>query len=259
MFNFAHYLITLIPLSGMAFMAWALSLKNNNVTLVDSVWAMFFLFSTAFSFLAYAEPSTRAWLILSLVAIWSCRLTWHLYRRNHNKPEDARYQAIRARNEPNFRYKSLYLVFLLQAVLAWIISLPLHLVALSTEVLNVWDALGLLMWLVGMFFQVVGDRQLACFVAQTGNKGQVLTSGVWHYTRHPNYFGEACIWFGYGTLALAAGAWWALISPVFMTYLLVNVTGAKLLEADIANRRPGYVTYMQTTSRFVPWFPKKVD
>ena len=92
-----------------------------------------------------------------------------------------------------------------------------------------------------------------------GNKGKVLSSGVWRYTRHPNYFGEACIWFGYGCLGVSSGAWWTLISSIFMTYLLVKVTGAKLLEADIAKRRPGYTTYMQTTSGFVPWFPKKGD
>ncbi|MBZ4201263.1 MAG: DUF1295 domain-containing protein [Methylotenera sp.] len=259
MFNFAHYLITLVPLCMMAILAWALSLKNNNVTLVDSVWAMFFLFSTLFSFFAYAEAGPRAWLILSLVAIWSCRLSWHLHKRNHNKPEDGRYQAIRAHNEPNFRMKSLYLVFLLQAVLAWIIALPLHVATLSASPLNGWDALGLMLWLIGMCFQVVSDRQLAHFVSQARNKDQVLSSGFWRYTRHPNYFGEACLWFGYGCIAVASDYWWAIISSLFMAYLLVKVTGAKLLEADIATRRPGYATYMKTTSGFVPWFPKKVD
>jgi steroid 5-alpha reductase family enzyme len=258
-FNVAHYLLTLIPMSIMAILAWTLSLKHNNVTLVDTLWALFFLFSTLFSFVAYADPSPRAWLTLSLVAIWACRLSGHLHNRNHNKPEDARYQAIRARNQPNFRIKSLYLVFLLQAVLAWIIATPLHAATVSTNELNAWDALGIALWLIGMFFQVLGDSQLARFVAQAGNKGKVLSSGVWRYTRHPNYFGEACIWFGYGCLGLASGAWWTLISSIFMTYLLVKVTGAKLLEADIAKRRPGYSTYMQTTSGFVPWFPKKGD
>ena len=108
-----------------------------------------------------------------------------------------------------------------------------------------------------MCFQVVGDSQLSQFKSHPENKGKVLNTGVWRYTRHPNYFGEACIWLGYGFIAVGAGAWWAMISPIFMIYLLIKVTGVKLLEADIADRRPGYSIYVKQTNTFIPWFPKK--
>jgi len=108
-----------------------------------------------------------------------------------------------------------------------------------------------------MCFQVAGDLQLARFKANNENKGKVLRTGIWRYTRHPNYFGESCIWFAYGSIGFGAGAWWAIISPVFMTYLLVKVTGAALLEASIIERNPDYKNYINTTNRFLPWFPKR--
>lgn len=256
MSNIEHYLLTLIPLIFLAILAWAASLRSNNVTIVDTMWAMFFLVATGLSFLLLTTPSSRACLILLLVIIWSCRLSLHLHIRNHNKSEDLRYQAIRHRNEPNFRIKSVYLVFLLQAVLAWIISLPLYIATQSENSLNLFDFFGVGLWLVGMCFQVIGDAQLVRFKSEPENKGKVLASGLWRFTRHPNYFGESCIWFAYGLIAIGAGAWWAMISPIFMTYLLVKVTGAALLESDIADRRPDYKNYIQNTSRFIPWMPK---
>jgi steroid 5-alpha reductase family enzyme len=252
-----HYFITLLPMIFLAIFGWSLSLKDNNVTVVDSLWAMFFLIATAMTFVLQTTPSQRAYLILCLVVIWSLRLSTYLHLRNHQKPEDLRYQAIRARNQPNFKYKSIYLVFLLQAFLAWFISLPLNLASQSSSNLNIFDALGIVFWIIGMCFQVVGDTQLSQFKSHPENKGKVLNTGVWRYTRHPNYFGEACIWLGYGFIAVGAGAWWAMISPIFMIYLLIKVTGVKLLEADIADRRPGYSIYVKQTNTFIPWFPKK--
>jgi steroid 5-alpha reductase family enzyme len=250
------YFFTLLPLLSLALFGWLLSLKSNNVTVVDSLWAMFFFISTAMTFCFLSEPSERAYLVLFLVTIWSFRLSTYLHVRNHNKTEDLRYQAIRARNEPNFRYKSVYLVFVLQAFLAWFISLPLNFAAQSHNSLNTLDWLGLSVWVIGMCFQVTGDAQLKNFKAKHENKGKVLDQGVWRFTRHPNYFGESCIWIGYGMIAVAAGFWWTIISSIFMIYLLVKVTGVKLLEADIAERRPAYKTYILKTNAFFPWFPK---
>lgn len=256
MFILEHYLLTLLPLLLLAVLGWAVSLRTNNVTMVDTMWAIFFLVATGLSFFLFAVPSVRAFLIFLLVIIWSCRLSIYLHIRNHNKPEDLRYQAIRQRNEPNFRIKSVYLVFVLQALLAWFISLPLSVATQSENPLNNLDFIGIALWILGMSFQVIGDAQLARFKSKPENKGKVLASGVWKYTRHPNYFGESCIWFAYGLIAAGAGVWWTMISPIFMTYLLVKVTGAALLEADISDRRPGYKKYIQNTSRFIPWFPK---
>ena len=251
-----YYLITLLPMLALALLGWSLSLRHNNVTIVDSLWAMFFLIATVTTFSLIQAPSERAYLVLLLVTLWSCRLSMHLHIRNHHQPEDLRYQAIRARNEPNFRYKSIYLVFILQAVLAWFISLPLNMASQSSNPLNSLDYIGLAIWVLGMFFQVVGDAQLTQFKSHQENKGKVLNTGLWRYTRHPNYFGEACIWLGYGLLGIAAGAWWTAVAPILMIYLLIKVTGVKLLEADIAERRPDYQSYIQKTSAFVPWFPK---
>jgi steroid 5-alpha reductase family enzyme len=250
------YFMTLLPMLVLACIGWSLSLKSNNVTVVDSLWAMFFLMATAMTFSLQASPNDRAYLILLLVGIWSIRLSTYLHLRNHNKAEDLRYQAIRARNEPHFRYKSIYLVFILQAFLAWFISLPLNLASQSSSALNTLDWIGVSFWIIGMGFQVIGDAQLSQFKSKLDNKGKVLDTGVWRYTRHPNYFGESCIWLGYGLIAMAAGAGWGTISSVFMIYLLIKVTGVKLLEADIAERRPGYKDYARKTNAFLPWFPK---
>lgn len=250
------YFVALGCLAGFAVAGWLISIKAKNVTIVDSMWALFFLIATAVHISQVGNPTPRAWLVLLLVATWAIRLSGYLHWRNHGKTEDARYQAIRARNQPNFAIKSLYLVFLLQVMLAWIISLPLIASTFSYLPLNAWDALGLALWMIGMTFQVTGDWQLARFKANADNKGKVLDTGVWRYTRHPNYFGEACIWWGYFALALAASAWWSVISPIFMTFLLLKVTGVKLLEADIAQRRPDYADYIRRTSAFFPTFPK---
>ncbi len=256
MFNINDYFLTLLPLLSLATFGWLLSLKHQNVTVVDSLWAIFFLIASCTCMFLSHTGSDRSFLLLGLVTIWSLRLSIHLHLRNHNKPEDHRYQAIRLRNEPNFKYKSLYLVFILQAVLAWIISLPLFVSAQSSNPMNVLDSIGIIVWLIGMGFQVIGDNQLTQFKAKADNQGKVLNTGLWRFTRHPNYFGESCIWFGYGIMAAASGHYWTIISPIFMTYLLVKVTGAKLLESEIGKRRPEYKTYINKTNRFFPWFPK---
>ncbi|OYY07053.1 MAG: hypothetical protein B7Y72_00285, partial [Mehylophilales bacterium 35-46-6] len=163
---------------------------------------------------------------------------------------------IRNNNQPNFKFKSIYIIFGLQAVLAWIISLPI-LGALSSEtMLNVWDALAVLLVLFGLTWETLADWQLARFKQNPTNKGKVLNQGVWRYSRHPNYFGESCVWWGFYLLALAGSAWWAFPSVVLMTLLLLKVSGVSLLEKDIAQRRPEYAQYMQTTNAFIPGKPK---
>ena len=247
---------TLFALTFLAIIGWSMSLKNDNVTIVDSLWGLFFLLASLTNLVLASDPSDRAYLTLSLVAIWSIRLSSHLHIRNHGQAEDHRYQAIRKRNEPNFRIKSLYLVFMLQAVLAWFISLPLQVAIHSKTSVNAIDYLGLALWLIGITIQTTADRQLKSFKQKPENKSRVLSTGIWRYSRHPNYFGEACIWFAYGLIALGAGTWWTFISPIFMTYLLIKVTGAKLLESDITHRRPDYQQYIACTSQFFPWWPK---
>jgi steroid 5-alpha reductase family enzyme len=190
--------------------------------------------------------------VLALVAAWALRLSIHIAERNHGQPEDRRYAEIRRNNEPGFRFKSLYIVFGLQAVLACVIGLPLLAAVSGSSSLGWFDAVGVGLWLAGMFFEVVGDHQLARFNAEPSNRGKVLDSGLWRYTRHPNYFGEFLIWWGYFLLALAAGGWWTFLSPLLMTYLLLKVSGVALLETTIGERRPAYADYIRRTNAFFP-------
>ena len=151
------------------------------------------------------------------------RLSIYISWRNHGQPEDRRYQQMRARNQPHFEFKSLYLIFGLQAVLAWIVSTPFLAGFSGTNALNALDLVGAALAAFGIVFEAVADRQMARFKADVNNKGQVMDRGLWRYTRHPNYFGECCTWWGLGLIALAAGgAWWSLISPLLMTTLLLT-------------------------------------
>ena len=187
-----------------------------------------------------------------LVAAWALRLSIFITVRNHGEPEDHRYRTIRKNNEPHFRFKSLYIVFGFQAVLAGFIAVPLLVAMSASSPLGWLDLLGVALWLIGMYFEVVGDFQLASFKANPANRGKVLDAGLWRYTRHPNYFGEFTLWWGYFLLAVAAGGWWTVLSPALMSLLLLKVSGVALLERDISNRRPDYVEYVRRTNSFLP-------
>ena len=236
--------------------AWLVSVARRDVSIVDSLWSLFFLAMTLTYLVLAAGLSERAYLLLFLVTVWAVRLSLFITLRNWGEPEDRRYQAIRADNEPGFWLKSLYIVFGLQAILAWIISLPLLGVVLGAAPLGWLDFVAVALWLVGFGFEAVGDQQLARFKTDPANQGRVLDSGLWRYTRHPNYFGEACIWWAYYLLALAAGAWWTVIGPILMTFLLLRVSGVALLEKDITERRPAYRDYIRRTNAFFPGPPK---
>jgi steroid 5-alpha reductase family enzyme len=197
-----------------------------------------------------------SWFLLALVAIWSLRLSIHLAQRNAGKSEDHRYAAMRQRN-PRFARNSLVTVFGLQALLAWLISAPLAAAISTPAEWGLLHLLALLLFATGFYFEAVADWQLARFRSNPENRDKVLDTGVWGLSRHPNYFGEACIWWSFYLFAVAAGAAWTLFSPLIMTFLLLKVSGVSLLEKDIAERRPGYRRYVETTSAFLPWFPRK--
>jgi steroid 5-alpha reductase family enzyme len=195
--------------------------------------------------------------VLWLLAIWAARLAWYITVRNVGKGEDRRYQQIRARNQPGFAWKSLYLVFWLQALLAWLISLPLLGAFASNQPLGPLDYAGVLLWLAGFAFEAVGDWQLGRFKKDPANADQVMNRGLWRFTRHPNYFGEFCIWWGFWLIALSAGAWWTVPGPLVVSWLLLRVSGVVLLEKDIGNRRPLYADYVLKTNAFFPGPPRK--
>jgi steroid 5-alpha reductase family enzyme len=259
----ALFLEGLAAAAGLALLTWLLSLRLRNVSIVDSLWSLMFL-AQAWIYALGASDGTaldaRAWLLLALVSLWALRLSGYITWRNRGHGEDRRYQAIRARNEPHFALKSLYLVFLLQAVLAWIVSLPLlgavraHGVA---GALGPLDLAGAALWLLGFVFEAGGDWQLARFKARAGSQGKVMDRGFWRLTRHPNYFGEFCIWWAFYLLALSAGAWWSLPGPLLMSVLLLRVSGVTLLERDIGERRPQYAEYVRRTNAFFPGPPRR--
>jgi len=245
---------------------WLISLYRNNVTHVDSMWSLFFLVAAgAYAYSIFVcgsytsnltEISLRGSVMLALLTLWALRLCIYLTWRNWGPHEDHRYAAIRANNEPHFRLKSLYIIFGLQAVLAWIVSLPILGALNSDNPINFLDAIGALLVLFGFIWETLADWQLSRFKNISSNKGKVLNTGVWRYSRHPNYFGESCVWWGFYIIALAAGAWWALPSALLMTLLLLKVSGVALLEKDIAERRPEYQAYIKSTNAFIPGIPK---
>jgi steroid 5-alpha reductase family enzyme len=238
---------------------WLISLRLKNSGIVDIFWGTGFVIS-AWVYFALAPDgfALRKWLIAILVTIWGLRLSLHILRRNWGKEEDFRYQAWRKEAGSAWWWKSFFRVFLLQGILMWIISAPL-LAAQSRPLpsrLTIIDILGVLLWVVGFFFESVGDLQLARFKVNSANKGKVMDQGVWRFTRHPNYFGDSAQWWGYFLVAAAAGGWWTVFSPVLMTLFLLRVSGVALLEKTLESR-PGYKEYIETTSAFIPWFPRK--
>jgi len=256
MFSVAIYLHALVVMVIAVVLVWAVSLRLRNVSIVDSAWSLLFALA-AFTYASSVGGSPRVVLVLALVSVWALRLSVYITWRNWGHAEDARYQEIRARNQPNFEFKSLYLVFLLQALLAWIISLPLLGSILSSAPLNVFDVAGGVLWVTGMIFEAGGDWQLARFKANPANKGAVMDRGLWRYTRHPNYFGDFCVWWGFYLIAVGCGAWWSVPGPLLMSLLLMRVSGVSLLEKDIGKRRPKYADYIRRTNAFFPGMPKR--
>ena len=258
MFNLDAWLLALAALVAFGVIGWLVSLVRKDVSIVDSMWSIMFLIAAwAYSVSTIAGP--RATLVLLLVAIWSIRLAGYITWRNWGDEEDYRYQKIRENNSPNFGFKSLYIVFGLQAGLAWIVSLPLLAAMNSDAPIGVLDAIGVVVWAVGFSFETVGDLQLAQFRANPENKGKVLNSGLWRLTRHPNYFGDFCVWWGFFLVALSAGGWWSVISPLLMSFLLLKVSGVAMLERTIGERRPEYADYIRRTNAFFPGRPKAGD
>lgn len=257
LFEWPAYLTALGVILTAGTGVWMVSMLKRDVSIVDSLWPMMFLLAAVVYDLTLTDTGPRAPLLLVLVAIWALRLFVYITWRNWGEDEDRRYQQIRADNQPNFELKSLIIVFVLQGVIAWVVSLPLLAAIGGAASYNLLDFLGVGLWAVGMLFEAGGDFQLARFKADPDNQGKVMDRGLWHYTRHPNYFGNACIWWGFGLMALAAGAWWALLSPVLMTFLLLRVSGVSMLEKDIGERRPAYADYIARTSAFLPLPPKR--
>jgi steroid 5-alpha reductase family enzyme len=238
---------------------WATSLPLRNASIVDIVWGFGFVVVAWAVRLQGTDNGLRQNLLVVLVTVWGLRLAGYLWWRNHGKPEDYRYRAMRKKWGPRFPLISLVTVFVLQGVLMWIVSLPVQLAQTREgSGIGVFAVFGVAVWLIGLSFEAVGDVQLARFKADPANEGKVMDQGLWRLTRHPNYFGDACAWWGIGLVALDAGgvAWWGLIGPVVMTVLLLKVSGVALLERSLQKRKPEYAAYAERTSAFFPRPPK---
>ena len=237
---------------------WFVSVGLKDASIVDPFWGIGFVVVAWMTHVQSVNNSPRAWLVCLMVTVWGLRLSVHLLRRNLGHGEDYRYRAMRDAHGPRFWIVSLGTVFLLQGVLIWLISLPVQFAqAPGVEHALSWlDAAGLVAWVVGLTFEWTADVQLARFKRSPSSAGAVLDSGVWRYSRHPNYFGNFLLWWGIGLVGVSSGAWWTVVGPGLLTVLLLKVSGVSLLESTIAERRPAYSDYARRTSAFVPWFPR---
>ncbi len=238
------------------FFIWGTTTKNNSV--VDYGWGLGFVL-LAWSLIIRAEAiGIHQWMMTGLISIWGLRLSYHILKRNWGKPEDFRYANWRKEWGRWVIPRALVQVYLLQALFMWLISFSLLWLP-ERQVLN-WGwmaSAGLLVWIVGFSFEAIGDAQLRTFIKKPKNKGHVMTQGLWKFTRHPNYFGEAVQWWGLFLIALdAGGAIWAIISPLTITLLIRFVSGVPLLERKY-KERPEFQAYAARTPIFFPWFPKK--
>ncbi|QJY50144.1 DUF1295 domain-containing protein [Pseudonocardia broussonetiae] len=255
--------VVLVLFAGALFVA--LVVRGNRHDGIDVVWGAGFAVVALTSFvLALGDGDLwRQLLITALTCVWGFRLAWHIERRNRGTDEDPRYVEIMSKAQGDPVVHIVRKVYVPQAVIMWVVSLPVQLGqygyasgALAVTV----TVLGVLSWAVGFFFETVGDAQLAAFKADPANRGQVMDRGLWRYTRHPNYFGDAAVWWGLTLLALHHPAGLiGLVSAALMTWLLARGTGAKLLESTIGNRRPGYVEYVKRTSGFFPLPPRQTS
>jgi steroid 5-alpha reductase family enzyme len=240
-------------IAGAMLALWLLSLALEDSSIVDIFWG------PGFVLLAWVVALQEVWsprsaLAVGLVTVWGLRLAVHLAIRNIGKGEDPRYRAMRRVRGSAWWWKSLFIVFAFQGVLMWVVSLPLQQAILHGGPLGPLDALGTVVFVAGLYFEAVGDWQLVRFKSQPANRGRVMDQGLWRYTRHPNYFGDFLVWWGLYGLALAAGAWWTVVGPLVMSFLLLRVSGVTLLEQGMKSR-PGYEDYVRRTSTFFPRRP----
>lgn len=241
---------SLLPMACLAVGAWLVSPIKNDVSIADSLGPLFILRASLTYATAAPRTSPHASAVVSLIAVWALRLAAHITWRSWGEPEDRRFTAMRARNEPRFLWKSLVLVFGLQAALAWVVSLSALAAVIDPQPWNWIDTLGVCVFAFGAAFEAGSDLQLVRFKADPAHRGQVMDRGLWRTFRHPDYFGEFCVWWGIFLIALSTQAWWAVASPVLMAVLLLKVSGVARLERDIAERRPGYREYIARTNTF---------
>ncbi|HEY1837395.1 MAG: DUF1295 domain-containing protein [Rhizomicrobium sp.] len=254
----SHLLLTFVVALGMMTALWPLSVWLKDVSIVDILWAPAFAILALICAAPFTAMTARRSAVLALVWIWALRLGIHVYRRWRKLGhEDYRYAAIRRGRGPNFPWTSLFFVFWLQGLLLWMISWPLQAVFSYARPLGWLDGIALVLVTGGIAIEAVADAQLTRFRSDPGNQGHVLDTGVWAWSRHPNYFGDFAVWWGFFAFGIAAGGpWWTILGPIAMSALLIHYSGGGLMEETIAERRRGYADYVRRTSFFVPWPPR---
>ena len=249
----------LAAVTMMMFCGWLYSVIKNNVTIADSLWGIGFVLIAWITYFQSDGFLPRKIILVSLVTLWGLRLFIHITKRNRGKGEDPRYTEWRKEYGDKFRFVSLFKVFLVQALFLWIISLSMQAGELSPtpDYITFFDIAGLIIWTSGFLIESFADYQLASFLKNPDNKGKVMNTKLWKYSRHPNYFGESSMWWGIFIIALSVPyGFVTVISPVVITYTLLKITGVTLMEETIFKDNPEYKKYVEITSSFIPWFPK---
>jgi len=238
---------------------WLISLAKRDSSIVDIFWGLgFVVLAVVYYFLTSGFPGRKA-LVTALVVLWGLRLSTRIFLRNWSREEDFRYRAWREAAGKTYWWYSYFQVFLLQGAIMWLIVTPVLTAQFNAlpDHFTFFDLFGGLVWGVGFFFEAVGDWQLDRFKSDPANKGQLMRSGLWAYTRHPNYFGDAMVWWGFFLLALGTpGGFWTVYSPILMTWLLTRVSGVAMLGKAMIETKPGYKDYVENTNDFFPWFPR---
>ena len=236
---------------------WLISVAIKDASIVDISWGLGFATVATVLWIADDAKSNLDTLLWLMTLLWGLRLCLYLARRNLGHGEDYRYVAMRKRWGPAFPLISFLTVYTLQGTLMWVVSLPVQLSHRAEGSIGVIAVIGAVLWAVGLYFEVVGDIQLSRFKADPANQGKVLDTGLWRYTRHPNYFGDACVWWGIAIVACSVSVGvWGLIGAAVMNVLLLKVSGVALLERSLVRRKPEYQTYIDRTSAFIPRPPK---
>lgn len=251
-----YYLTLILILFAYMSLCFVLSLIKKRNDVADVAWGLGFMLIAWSSFFLSAAFTWRAVLVSILVSIWGLRLAWHIYTRNQGKPEDYRYLAWRKEWGKYFYPRSFVQVYLLQGTFLLIIALPVLLINKSSgRALGFLDLLGVAFWLLGFYFESVADAQLAQFLKNPANKGSLMQSGLWAYSRHPNYFGEVTLWWGLWLIALAVPhGWLGIIGPITISFLILKVSGIPLLEKSM-EKYPEFVEYKQRVNAFIPLPP----
>jgi steroid 5-alpha reductase family enzyme len=238
---------------------WLLSLVLKNASIVDIVWGLGFAITSWVLAITVDGNSGRQILLAVMVGLWGVRLGGYLAKRNIGHGEDWRYKAMRKKKGPKFGLISLVTVFGLQGTLMFVVSLPVIFGnGDSSPGVGPIAVMGIMVWMVGLAFEAIGDLQLARFKKDPSNAGMVMSTGLWSLTRHPNYFGDALLWWGIGIVGAETGSGVVgFVGPLVMTLFLLKVSGVPMLERSLMKRREGYAEYAARTSAFIPRPPKK--